>query len=112
MANSCSPTLQPRIIRSVFTVSVRPSKDQKSKTEAKETKDTGMKTKTLSLELIIIALAALVFASVRSAMAQGGTWTTEASSPTPRRQVAVAAANGVLYTAGGAQAGSTSSIHP
>src|SRR5438094_70991 len=69
-----------------------------------------MKTKTLNLGLIFIALAALVFASVHSTMAQGGAWTTNASSPTPRRQVAVAAANGILYTAGGAQARSTSSI--
>jgi N-acetylneuraminic acid mutarotase len=64
----------------------------------------GMRKATIT----IATLACL--ANVDSASAQSGMWTIKASSPTPRRNPAVASLNGILYMAGGAPPGSTSSI--
>src|SRR2546422_800400 len=70
-----------------------------------------MKTnKTLNLGLAFIVLTVLMLASVQSIMAQGGTWSTKASMPTPRTHVSAAVVNGIIYVFEGANSPGNSTI--
>ncbi|PYI80331.1 MAG: hypothetical protein DME26_21780 [Verrucomicrobia bacterium] len=62
---------------------------------------TKMKTKTLNLGLVFIALTALMRASVHSTLAQGGVWTTKSPMTQPSLLAGAAVINGRMYVVGG-----------
>src|SRR6185369_16313135 len=80
-----------------------------SETQSSSLKPIGMKTKTLNLGLVFIALTLLTFIGVHSACAQNGTWATKAPMPLHLVNHAAAGANGIVYVVGGHEPHSTCS---